>query len=868
MIAGHLPSILVNLQYVFAGVALQLAVQLLLHYKRERTPYSIWMGLWSLSLVLALALNIWVLQAPHDQLMTAFALRAVGASLALALLIPTVATLAGRPVPWPFFATVSAILALRCLLIPTTGLVLLHHTTTEGASLAGPLDGVLWDLVIAFIVGYAITTIRYWRKTVDKVVFSVGLFVTVATGIAGIALTGPASELLGGYWMIPLIVTLQYFATRRDADIEARERHLVERQDAVLRELADSYARNKLALRSGGLGWFDYSPVDGGMKISPEFLELVGMDERTPVAVVVESLVPLNPSDPAGLIASAMERGTASADLEHVRGDGRAMWLSLTALRVDEHDGRLRIVGVGRDITERKRSEELLHHRAFHDSLTGLPNRAALMAALAEAEARRSPVALLVLDLDQFKDINDTLGHVVGDQVIAAVAERLARSLPEGGFLARLGGDEFAALIPVTESWGDGECPEADALLRSLDAPIELDKIRFSVRGSLGVVRAPQDGGDPLTLLRRADAAMYRAKAQQRGTWSDFTGADEDATTRRFRLAADLPSAIEGPDFEVHYQPSVWISTGRVYALEALARWHHPDLGSVPPTEFVPLAESYGLGLALLQRVLRDALAECRAWRQAGIAEHVAINVSPLTLGAPTFLSIVEEALAHAGVPHEALVLELTEEVFADARRPLQDTLWTLRSRGVKVAIDDFGTGYSCLSNIGRLPVDTVKLDRSFVTGVDHDRAAQVVVRSTVDLARGLGLRVVAEGVGSSTAAAILGGYGCDLVQGYWVCPPLPASEIRSWLAGARLGNLTQPRGGNSDQPRGGNSDQPRAGDPVRPGAGDPDQPGTGNLDQDSDVALSRPPGGRSTAPSRGPYPVGTKSPDGTSQTR
>jgi EAL domain-containing protein (putative c-di-GMP-specific phosphodiesterase class I) len=288
-----------------------------------------------------------------------------------------------------------------------------------------------------------------------------------------------------------------------------------------------------------------------------------------------------------------------------------------------------------------------------------------------------------------------------------------------------------------------------------------------------------------MTLLRRADAAMYSAKAQQRGTWSDFTTADEDATTRRLRLAADLPSALEGSGFGVHYQPSVWISTGRVNALEALARWRHPELGMIPPGEFVPLAESYGLGLLLLQRVLHDALAQCRQWRDELLAQKVAINVSAMTLASPTFLSIVEEGLSAAGLPHDALVLELTEDTFAGSRPGLLETLWALRSKGVSVAIDDFGTGYSCLSIIGRLPVDTVKLDRSFVEGVERDHASKVIVRSTADLARGLGLLVVAEGVRSAPAVAILEEYGCDLIQGYWLCPPLPSEEVRVWLAGA-----------------------------------------------------------------------------------
>jgi diguanylate cyclase (GGDEF)-like protein len=795
MIQAHLPALLVDLQYVFLGVALQLGSQLLFQWRRTRSPESVWMGLWCLSIAVALAANLWVLASSHGGLQTAFDVRALGAALVLCMVIPTIATLAGRPVPWLLEAAVVGLLALRSLLIATTELIIRHHTTSEGASVAGPINGLFWLTVLALILGYSVITIRRWREPEEQSVVIIALALTVLLGLAGIVSTGPTSELLAGYWVVPQIIALAYISLKRDSDAEDHERELVVRQEAVLRELADSYLRNRLALRSGGLGWFDYSATEGGMKVSPEFLDLVGLDQQSPLASVLSSIPALDPDRVDGVIVAAMQGGTASVEVAAVRPDTTTRWLSLTAMRVDEGPGSSRIIGVGRDITQRRQSEELLHHRAFHDSLTGLPNRAALMSALAEIEVRRSPVALLVLDLDQFKDINDTLGHVVGDELIAAVAGRLSRSLPPDGFLARMGGDEFAALVPALDTWREGECPPADDLLRSLEPPIALDGIRFSVRASLGVVRAPEDGSDPMTLLRKADAAMYRAKSQQRGTWSLFTALDDEATSRRLRLASDLPMALEGPDFSVHYQPSVWIDTGRVYALEALSRWQHPELGAIPPTEFVPLAESYGLGLALLRRVLREALTECKRWRDAGLAEKVTINVSPLTLRAPTFATSIDQALEAAGLPFEALVLEMTEEAFADAFGDLNTTLHTLRSRGVSIAIDDFGTGYSCLSNIGRLPVDTVKLDRGFVAQLPDDRAANVVVRSTIDLALGLGLLVVAEGVWSAEVVEFLEGCGCQLVQGYWICPPEPAEQILPWLEWARSGNPAKPSG-------------------------------------------------------------------------
>ena len=415
------------------------------------------------------------------------------------------------------------------------------------------------------------------------------------------------------------------------------------------------------------------------------------------------------------------------------------------------------------------------------DSLTGLPNRAELVRAAQGRLDRGGEFALLVVDLDGFKEVNDALGYPVGDAVLLEVARRLGASIRSGDMLAHLGGDDFSVLVS-----GGLETVKkvVRRLLASLRPPIVMDGFSVTVRASIGIARGPEDGADGHTLLRRSEGAMYRAKVRG-GSWSLHVIDQDVAQARRLQLASQLAAALATTQIEVHFQPTVDTTSGRCFMLEALVRWRHPKYGLIPPDEFVPLAEHHGLGLALFRRVLRSALSQCSDWRRSGLSQAVSVNISPQTLLDPQAVSAVASALSSAQIPSNALVLELTEEAFVGDIGQLLSALHQIRRLGVGLAIDDFGTGYSSLAYLRRLPVDVVKLDRTFASGLGSDPACEAIIALSVELSHRLGLTVIAEGVETEAAFEALRRHGCDLAQGYWICRPSPAAEITAWLAAA-----------------------------------------------------------------------------------
>jgi len=415
----------------------------------------------------------------------------------------------------------------------------------------------------------------------------------------------------------------------------------------------------------------------------------------------------------------------------------------------------------------------------IRDSLTGLPNRTELVRAVQGSLDRGGEFALLVVDLDGFKEVNDALGYPIGDAVLLEVARRLGGSIRSGDMLAHLGGDNFSVVVS-----GGLETVKkvVRRLLASLQPPIMLDGISVSVRASIGIARGPEDGADGHTLLRRSEGAMYRAKARG-GSWSLHVLDQDVLQARRLQLAGQLAAALATREIEVHFQPAIDTLSGRCLMLEALVRWRHPKYGLIAPDEFVPLAEHHGLGLTLFRRVLRSALAQCSQWRRGGLAHAVSVNISPQTLLDARAVSVVASALASAQLPSNALVIELTEEAFVGDIGQLLTALHQLRSLGVGLAIDDFGAGYSSLAYLGRLPVDVVKLDRAFASGLGSDPASEAIIALSVELSHRLGLTVIAEGVETEAAFEALRRYGCDIAQGYWICPPATAAQITEWLA-------------------------------------------------------------------------------------
>jgi diguanylate cyclase (GGDEF)-like protein len=444
---------------------------------------------------------------------------------------------------------------------------------------------------------------------------------------------------------------------------------------------------------------------------------------------------------------------------------------------------------------QRVQAEASLHHQAFHDVLTSLPNRTWLRAELERmldpVADNSEPFALLLMDLDRFKEVNDTLGHQSGDLLLQQVGPRFRAELLEMDLLARLGGDEFAVLLPRADA--ERACAVAERLLRALERPFEIDCSEVELGGSIGVALHPEHGNDADALLRRADIAMYSAKEAHSGVALYESQADLHSP-ERLRLLADLRRAIEGGELVLHYQPQVDVRTGTLAAVEALVRWRHPQRGLVAPDVFIPLAEQTRLIRPLSRWVLGTALRQYAEWHAAGLSIPIALNLSAHDLHDPTLPDLVTELLRSYAVPPEHLRVEITESsLMADPTRA-RDVLARLRAVGVQIAIDDFGTGYSSLAYLKDLAVDELKIDGSFVDAMSADAGARAIVRAVIDLSDDLGLRVVAEGVEDQATWEALAALGCDVAQGYYFAPPLGAADVAGWAAGLLTWRLEEDR--------------------------------------------------------------------------
>lgn len=438
----------------------------------------------------------------------------------------------------------------------------------------------------------------------------------------------------------------------------------------------------------------------------------------------------------------------------------------------------------------RARAEEQLR-----DPLTGLPNRQWLLeriwSALDDAERIGARSALMLIDLDRFRSVNDTLGHLAGDRLLLQIADRLRIALPRGAEAARLGGDEFAVLLPVADSTTSAT-RVARNLVAALSSPLDLDGLTLVLEASAGVAVFPDHAVDAEGLLRRADVAMYQAKRDRTGV-EVYESKRDSNTPDRLGLLGDLRRALDAHDVQLHYQPKVRFD-GQVAGLEALVRWVHPERGKVPPDEFIAIAESSGLMPHLTEYVLDTALAQVAEWRAQGLYVPVAVNVSPRDVHTPGFAGSVAARLARHGVPAGALQLEITEHVLLEDPSRAGDTLAALTGHGVKMSLDDFGTGYSSLVHLRRLPVSELKIDRSFVAKLAVDTEDAEIVRCTVDLAHSLGLLVVAEGVEDDETWERLRDMGCDAVQGWLVAAAMPPEETTAWLLARGSRGWQRPR--------------------------------------------------------------------------
>ena len=429
-----------------------------------------------------------------------------------------------------------------------------------------------------------------------------------------------------------------------------------------------------------------------------------------------------------------------------------------------------------------------LEHRTLHDALTGLPNRDLLRQrvdqALANSVAGGDQIAVLLIDLDHFKEINDTLGHLHGDLLLREIAQRVAAAARQGDTVARLGGDEFAVVLAGVANPVQA-IGLAQSLRRHLAEPIDVDGVVMRTEASVGMAVAPDHGSDVDTLLRRADIAMYVAKGGRTGVEA-YNSSQESHSPARLALAGELRRALEQRELVVYYQPQAAVATGLVTGVEALVRWHHPRQGLVGPDVFVPLAENTGLIGPLTMAVLDNALAQVRNWDRMGVHLDLAVNLSTRSLLDRGLPGVVSKMLARHGLAPQRLELEITESMIASDPERAFEVLAQLRSVGVRIALDDFGTGYSSLANLRDLEVERLKIDRSFTQAMCESHPDAVIVASTVDLAHQLGLEVVAEGVETQEAWERLRQMGCDLAQGYFLARPMAPEHATAWLTGRR----------------------------------------------------------------------------------
>ncbi|MGR8918276.1 MAG: EAL domain-containing protein [Gammaproteobacteria bacterium] len=470
--------------------------------------------------------------------------------------------------------------------------------------------------------------------------------------------------------------------------------------------------------------------------------------------------------------------------IETFRGDERILsWNSVN--RLDDDGELVEAVGIATDVTELKRSQVELQHLAHHDPLTGLPNRLLLGARLDHAldQALRRPVngALLFLDLDRFKNINDSLGHPVGDALLKAAAGRLSNCVRANDTVARLSGDEFTLLL---EDIPDSAAAEAVAekVVGAFYDPFHMEGHEIVVTPSIGISIFPRDGSDIDTLLRNADSAMYEAKNNGRNGYAMYTPQLTDDALERVKLENELRRALELNELVVHYQPQINMRTGRLMGAEALLRWNHPHHGMIPPDKFIPLAEESGLIIPIGEWVLRQACLAARSWRDAGIdLPSIAVNVAAAQIRRSKLAAIAADALDAAGLPAHCLELEVTEGFIMSEVEHAIDSLDDLRELGVRLAIDDFGTGYSSLSYLKRLPIHQLKIDRSFVRDVPDDADDMAITAAVIALARSLRLDVVAEGVETEAQRAALLEHDCVCGQGFLYSRPLAADDFLAW---------------------------------------------------------------------------------------
>ncbi len=621
--------------------------------------------------------------------------------------------------------------------------------------------------------GFALATVP-WAGTVYVAVLGGSGAVALFLSDLGVAAT------LGGLLLVYCLIvigsvwsTARLFGARLLAEAEA------ERQNEVIGLLLRDFEEN-----ASDLLW--EVGADGRLRhLSPRLAAAFGHEALDQVTALqlLQRLTPAG-DEAQGQLAQLREQmalGAAFRDLPLAtsRG-GRVRWWSLSAKPVLDEQGRVcGWRGVASDITAARQANRQLTWLAHNDALTGLANRYQFRRELALRlrPDHTGPLALLCLDLDHFKQVNDTLGHAVGDELLRTVGERLRAVTRPNDVVARLGGDEFALLTALSGTAALQQL--AQRLLDALAAPCEIKGLQLTVRGSLGVARAPQDGADVDALLNAADLALYAAKTAGRNEYRFYAPAMAASTRRRLAVEQALRDALIHDELRLAFQPQATLESWQIVGFEALVRWTHPELGEVPPSEFIPVAEEAGLMPAIGDWVLAEACRQAVGW---DAALTVSVNVSPVQAMAPDFVNRVLQHVQAAGLAPARLELEITESVLLQESAATGEALHRLRAAGVRIALDDFGTGYSALSYLRRFPFDTLKIDRSFVRELVTRGDARAIVRMIIGLARTLNMRTVAEGVEEPAHVGVLQRYGCALMQGYLVSRPLRSPEVVDFL--------------------------------------------------------------------------------------
>jgi diguanylate cyclase (GGDEF)-like protein/PAS domain S-box-containing protein len=600
--------------------------------------------------------------------------------------------------------------------------------------------------------------------------------------------------LTGGLLITALLGTGLLVLTGRTLHVEDEVNRRTTELRSEVRQRRNAETQLRLVLDGANLGFWDWNYQTGEQLVNNRWLEMLGLSRnelKNDVSDWTDRIHPDEKEKTLKIIEQRIknkESYVVECRMRHQ--DGHWVWIQAAGavVTVDEASNLpLRLCGTHQDISERKDQEEHILRQAHFDSLTELPNRFLsldrLYQLLNEAQRKQEMIAVLFLDLDDFKKINDTLGHDTGDKLLTETATRLETAVRDSDTVGRLGGDEFIILLSGISQASDAQ-PVAEAVLSKFTDSFRIDNRELVLTASIGISIYPDDGDDMSELLRNADSAMYHSKEQGRNTYSYFTETMNEAVSKRLLFEEQMHGALDRGEFELCYQPQVELASGRIIGVEALLRWDNPALGKVPPLEFIPIAEQTGLIVAIGKFVITEALTKAAQWwQQLGAPFTLAVNLSPRQFRDPNLEAFIQKAIEQSGMPASVLELEITEGVLMSGHANIDHTLAALNNMGVSIAMDDFGTGYSSLSYLRNYPFDVLKIDREFIQDLTEDHADRELVNATIMMAHGLGLKVIAEGVETEKQRQYLSSQGCDFAQGFLFSKPLSPEEISDLIA-------------------------------------------------------------------------------------